>query len=189
MKGAWNRLLAAAVAMGSIGLAGCDQIAGTSEGKVWSIATQESPDGPRMTLKTKSTVEDDKTGKPYPLEIEITGQGGSEWSGGMTRQSVTLKLISVGGPAIPEDVLMFVPDGSKRNPFGAGDPGSEVRMIDGKSVNCPTFVAHGSATSIRTLVGSKFVNASVGPVKFYIDDEQIRAMAELMRRLDASVPK
>jgi hypothetical protein len=182
-------LMGVAVAA-SIGLVACDQLAGTSEGKAWTIATQESADGPVMTLKMKSTLEDDQTGKQFPMEIEVSGQGGSEWAGGMAHQSLSIKLACIGGPPMPdEESLEFVPDGNKRNPFGGGDPGSEVRQVDGKSVNCSTFTAHGPASAVRTLVGSRFVNASVGRLKFYLEDEQVRAMAELLRRLDASVPK
>jgi hypothetical protein len=169
--------------------AGCEELAGTSEGKSWTISTQQGQDGPLLTLNMRSTVEDEATGKTTPLEIQISGEGGSEWGAGIARQGVAIKLVSVGGPSFTDDPLMFVPNGTDRNVFGGGEPASEVRQVNGQSVNCPIYVAHGSASAIRVMVGSRFVSASVGPVKFRLDDEQVRAMAELMRRLDGTVPK
>lgn len=184
-----GRSVAAVLVLAAVMLcAACDQVVGTDEGKSWNITQTAGREGPRMTLKTETTGTDSK-GKTFPVEIQLAGEGGSAWGGGGMHQSVELKFVAVGGPAMPEGAIILVPDGSRRSPFGGGEPGSEIRQINGGSVTCPTVTSYGPASMIRTLVGSKFVDVTIGPVRFQISDEQVRAMAELLRRLDATVPK
>lgn len=170
-------------------LAACDQISSTGEGKVWTITTESGRDGPRLTLKTECKVEDEATGKLTPLEVQVRGDATPDWGTNPMTQVVTIKLVSVGGPVIPEETLIFLPDGNKRTIFGAGQTASEIRQTAQGSLNCPTFVAAGPAAIIRTLAGSQFAVGAVGALKFRLDDEQIRGMSELLRRIDNALPR
>jgi len=183
-----SRTAWAGVAAMSSAMAACDQLAATSEGKVWSIEKSANKDAPRLTMKTELSGVD-TAGKVIPLELHLSGTGGSDWGSGGMRQLVEFKLISTSGAMLGEGPLLFVPEGKSRSPFGGGDVGSEVRQTPKGSVTCPTFIAHGAAASIRVLTGSEFIDTTAGDVKFRIDDERVRAMSELMRRIDATVPK
>lgn len=190
MPTALRTCLAAILTLATLGaLASCDQIASTGEGKTWTITTESGRDGPRLTLTTECKLEDEATGKLTPLEIQIRGDATPDWGTNPMTQVVTIKLVSIGGPVIPEEALSFLPDGNKRNIFGAGQTASEIRQTAQGSLNCPTFVASGPAAIIRTLAGSQFAVGAVGSLKFRLDDEQIRGMSELLRRIDSALPR
>lgn len=175
--------------LATFGAASCDQAPSTGEGRVWTISTEPGRDGPRLTLKTDCRAEDQATGRSTPLELQVRTDATPAWGANPAAQEVTIRLVSIGGPAIPEQTLSFQIDGGKRADFGQGRTASETRQTAQGLVTCPTFVATGPAAAVRTLVGSRSVVGTVGGFEFRLDDARIRGLAELLRRTDGALPR
>lgn len=203
----WSMQLRAGLVAGVVILTtatgGCDQLTGTGEGTAWTITEAAGREGPLLTLKMQTTGTDN-AGKPVPVEISLSGEGGSEWRGNPT---VKLTIVAIGGPPMPEQPLNLIPDGMHRTVFGLAEPGSELRPAPapapgapaqapapvkaggGNTITCPSLTTVGSASGISMMRGAKFVDVNVGSLKLKLDDEHIRAMQELLRRIEATVPR
>lgn len=171
------------------GLASCEKVPSTGEGRVWTITTEPGRDGPRLTFKTDCRIEDTATGKASPLELRITGDATPAWRDHPANQQVKLRLVSIGGPVIPAQPLSLRADGQQPIEFGDGQAASETRQTAQGVLTCPTFVASGPAAAVRSLAGSHAAVGAVGGLTFRLDGEQVRGVSELLHRIDTALPR
>lgn len=139
-----------------------------------------------VTYSLKTTAIDEHSGDSFDVFIALFGIADEQWSKGSSNQDVDVELVAPKGKPFEEDQLVIASQGRNAARTPKVGPQDVTIPWEGTPRTGPGFLTTIGAAPLRMMVGATHTDFTVGTVRFRLDDNEIRGVAEMLRMLDAA---